>query len=68
MPFPLKDFERSNDRITTLLSNAGLNRRFVNYFDEKVLKEMVEWDEVDKKMGEYRKSSIQFIQENILNE
>lgn len=59
-----------NDRITTLLAALGLEHRFLQEYSEQqidfLMNELIEWEAVDIKLDEIRKSSQQFILKNIL--
>lgn len=57
---------KMNDRITTLLSSVGLENRIIDRFNEneidKLMKETIEWEQVDSKVQQLRKSSVEFLQ------
>ena len=58
-----------NMRINTLLKNMGLFNRIVEYFDQKrtqeILKESINWDDVDMKIHQLRNLSIEFLNDNL---
>jgi polysaccharide pyruvyl transferase WcaK-like protein len=58
-----------NMRINTLLKNMGLFNRIVEYFDQKrtqeILKESINWDDVDMKIRQLRNLSIEFLNNNL---
>jgi hypothetical protein len=65
------DGSRMNDRISTLLSSVGLQNRIINKFDaseiDRVMKDVIEWEQVDIKVQRLRKGSIEFL-EKVLGE
>ncbi len=58
-----------NMRINTLLNNTGLQNHIVEYFDLKqiqnILNNIVNWDDVDNRIQQLKKSSIDFLTSNL---
>ena len=59
------EFAKANDRIFTLLNRLGLSHRIIgNVQDaERLSQEPIAWDEVDRRLDEYRQQSIKFLTE-----
>ena len=67
---PPKDKDKGgNMRINTLLNNTGLLNHIVEHFDLKqiqnILNNIVNWDDVDDRIQRMRKSSIDFLANNL---
>jgi hypothetical protein len=71
-PFVVVPVENSgmNDRITTLLNTIGLSDRIIDTIDklklDRLIAEEIKWTEVDEKIMNLRKKSIEFL-ENALS-
>ncbi len=58
-----------NDRITTLLDSVGLSDAILSEFDianiERLYNKTIDWNEIDKKLADYRKHSIDFLEKSL---
>ena len=67
---PVKGSEM-NDRIKTLLNSICLENRIVDRFDkndiDKLMQESINWDRVDNKVQQLRRSSIEFLDKVLQN-
>lgn len=67
-PFLVVPVEGSkmNDRITTLLNSVGLANRIVDDFNkstiDNLMKETIDWKQVDEKVKQMRKGSVEFFE------
>ncbi len=59
------EFTKANDRIFTLLNRLGLSHRIIDSVQaaESLSQEPIEWDEVDRRIDEYRQQSMTFLEE-----
>lgn len=56
-----------NDRFLTLLSRLGLENRICNILSnyDKILRQPIEWDEVEKRIDEFRKIGVNYLKPEI---
>ncbi len=59
------EFAKANDRIFTLLNRLGLAHRIIDSVQaaESLPQEPIAWDEVDRRLDEYRQQSMTFLEE-----